>query len=276
MTVYDSTLFPDSGKTYVHFLLRFFQDFYYEMLRQKERVLSGRGRLALPNHAPTGTEVAPQTTTAIDEEAESILKILENILEEQSIEASEEGGTFGVACYKEAQYIMAALADEVFLSLSWEGRKYWEANLLEERLFKTHVAGERFFKNLENFLQERDSLKRELGILYLTALGLGFRGQYRGFNDQGSIEKYREQLFVLVYHHKPSLFDGNELLCPSATRNTLSGSVPQNNKDVRRWTLAFLGCLSGYLLISYGIWYGATHSLSKATNSILEDARTLT
>lgn len=262
--------------THAHFLIRFFQDFYYEMLRQKEHVMSRRGRLSAAQPSLVSSEEKEKAlgSSPLDEEAEKILKTLQNILEAQALAANYEGGAFGAACYKEAQYIMAVLADEIFLSLSWEGLRYWETSLLEERIFGTHIAGERFFQNLDHFLKERDPLKREIGILYLIALGLGFRGKYRGFDDQGALEYYREQLFVFIYHQKASLFEGHFLLFPHTTCATLEGLAEQEVQDIRTWSLVFLGVFASYLVLSLGVWYGVTHTLSRATNAILEDART--
>ena len=260
---------------HLRLILHFFQDLYCEVLRQKEKILS-KAPVGDEGFSVFGTQhdLASETRVIpfVDQEAEEIIRVFQNLLEEQAIEVNYEGGSFAAACYKEAQYIMAALVDEIFLGLPWAGRRYWETHLLEERIFGTHVAGENFFNNLEHFLKERDPLKRELGLLYLTALGLGFRGKYRGFDDQGAISYYREQVFMFVYHKRPTLFDEQQLLFPACTLSTLEGGMEQETTDLRTWSLVFLGVLGTYLLLSFGIWYGATMPLQRAVNAILEDA----
>ena len=93
---------------------------------------------------------------------------------------ARDAGTYGSEFYREAQYVMAALADEVFLQLDWEGRNYWLSNLIESQIFQTHISGELFFQRLDRILQERDPALRELAAVYFMALSMGFRGRYRG------------------------------------------------------------------------------------------------
>lgn len=248
------------------FISDFFENFYYEILRQKERILSGKWR------DPFDGEAAPETQ---QEEVKKILNVFNYLLEEQSLKANYEGGAFGVACYREAQYIMVVLADEIFLNIPWEGRAYWEAHLLEERIFSSHVAGDHFFEILDKFLKERNPLKREIGILYLTCLGLGFRGKYRGFDDGGLIARYREQLFTFIYHQSPKLFQNKPALFPQTSQYTLEGSPQKDITDFRIWVTIFLSVLVCYLILSYGIWYATTNNLSHITTAILEDLKKL-
>jgi len=273
--LYGSLEIPQTDAQHTRFLLQFFQDFYYLLLRHKERILSGSLRPTLTEQEAEENE-GSDVLSPWDEKADQILNSLQNLLTSQALEANAEGGAFGAACYREAQYIMAALADEIFLGMKWEGRRYWEKSLLEQRLFGTHIAGSQFFKNLESFLKERDPLKQEVGILYLTTLGLGFRGQYRSFDEGETLKHYREQIFTFVYHRRPALFDYNGLIFPNAMRSTLEGGVEQDNQDARKWTLVFLCAFLGYLILSSGIWYGTTYTLSRTTDAILEDAATLT
>jgi type VI secretion system protein ImpK len=268
-------------RTNLSFISLFFEDFYYEILRQKERVLSNRWRqtlrpmLALA--APASSELSSiQGVEGVmpegyqDPDVERILSSFQHVLETQSLKANQEGGAFGVACYREAQYIMVALADEIFLNLPWEGRRYWESHLLEERAFSSHVAGERLFIFLDAFLKERNPLKQEIALLYLSALGLGFRGKYRGFEDGGALNLYREQLFSFTYRKSPSLFRTSQTLFPQATQHTREGAPEQQNEDIRKWGLILLGSILGYFFFSYTVWYGATHPLDTVTNSILD------
>jgi len=72
--------------------------------------------------------------------------------------------------YFEAQYVMAAFADEIFIHLDWEGKRAWTSNLLETALFQTHVAGEAFFDKLDQLLRERDPAQKSLAGVYFAAL----------------------------------------------------------------------------------------------------------
>ncbi|MGL4372085.1 MAG: DotU family type IV/VI secretion system protein [Alphaproteobacteria bacterium] len=270
-------------QTNLSFIFLFFEDFYYEILRQKERVLSNRWRQTLPSvlalEAPLSHEASSIKAMVgdgyQDPDVERILSSFQHILETQSLKANQEGGAFGVACYREAQYIMVALADEIFLGLPWEGRRYWESHLLEERTFSSHIAGERFFTFLDAFLKERNPLKQEIALLYLSALGLGFRGKYKGFDDGGALSLYREQLFTFIYRQSPSLFQTSQHLFPQATQHKLEGAPEQWNEDLRKWGLILLGVILGYFFLSYTVWYGTTYHLDMLTDSILEGLQQL-
>lgn len=255
-----------SGLNNLSFITEFFEDFYYETLRQKERILSGRWRDLAEVEA---------SGESLQESTENILNIFHRLLEEQSLKANREGGAFGVACYREAQYIMVVLADEVFLNIPWEGRTYWESHLLEERVFSSHVAGDHFFHVLDDFLKERNPTKREIGFLYLTCLGLGFKGKYRGFDDQGRIARYREQLFTFIYHQSPTLFQHKPALFPQASQYTLEGTPQKDITDFRIWKTIFISVFVCYLVLSYGIWYATTNNLSQLTSAVLEDLKKL-
>lgn len=167
-------------------------------------------------------------------------------LERQARRAQTEGAEF----YHEAQYIMAALADEVFIQLDWEGKQAWMSSLLESRLFHSHAAGQLFFKRLDHLLQERDPALRDLAAVYLMALSLGFRGKYRGCDDQGQLARYRQQLFLFIFQRAP---DPDQLgpLLPDAYFSTLQGKRKRKLPYVRIWLL-LLG-------LAVAVWLGAAH-----------------
>jgi type VI secretion system protein ImpK len=138
-------------------------------------------------------------------------------LERQAMEAGQ-GGAFAYEVYREAQYVMAALADEVFLYLEWEGKSTWP--LLESRLFQSHIAGEEIFNRLDRLLQRRDPFYLDLAAVYFMALSLGFQGKYRGREDHDRME-YRRQLFHMIYRRDPKLFTATGPLFPQTYQHTL-------------------------------------------------------
>lgn len=259
-------------QTKIPFLLKFFQDFYKDLLNLKASVLLKSTRTV---KKVVNKRSESLLKTAEHKDAADVLDTLAYKLEEQALDAKRFGGVLGESIYKEAQYIMAALADEIFLGLSmWDGRHYWEMNLLEQRLFGTHVAGEKFFKNLDSFLTLNEPLRKDLGFLYLTALGLGFRGQFRGENDKGKLADYKEKLFFYLYQEKPTLGkDPEALLFPETVRATITQPLLSTHlREAKRWLLVFLGILGTYFILAYGVWYGVTHTLKRSTDMILEDA----
>ena len=184
------------------FIVECFEEFYREVLKYKHLVLT-----------KPWDKIGGEAESSPNATAEYILSKLQTFLEEQSVKAAYGGSSFTENYYVEAQFIMVALADEVFLSLEWPGKPYWEANLLEQRLYDTHSAGQVFFERLDTLLQHQDPVRTDLAILYLNALGLGFRGKYRHFDDAGALKSYQDRLFTFINRREPYLFQ--QKICPS-------------------------------------------------------------
>lgn len=240
------------------FIVESFEEFYYEVLKHKEYVLSN------PWKKNTGdSESSPNAT------AEFILSKLQAYLEEQSMKAGYGGDSFAQNFYQEAQFIMVALADEVFLNLNWPGKAYWESNILEQRFYGTHSAGQTFFDKLDLLIANRDPVKVELAVIFLNALGLGFQGKYRHIKDGQILENYRKALFTFINRRAPYLFDKKIHLFPDTYSHTLEGREPKELPNLRNWYFIFLGIGLTYLLASYIIWYSATSDIMDAANRII-------
>lgn len=248
----------NKAKERTTFIVECFEEFYREILRHKQFVLSSPWKKAKGD-----SESTPNST------AEFILSKLQGFLEEQSLTAGYGGDSFSKNYYAEAQFIMVALADEVFLNLDWPGKPYWEANILEQRLYGTHSAGQVFFEKLDSLLLNKDPVKVELAILFLNALGLGFRGKYRHFDNEDLLRNYRKRLFTFVNRRDPYLYDKKMHLFPDAYAHTLEGRVAKELPNLRNWYLIFLGIGLTYLLASYIIWYSASDEIMKAVNRII-------
>src|SRR3954470_14092501 len=218
------------------YLLTRFREFYYEMARlQRLVVLSRSGPFAPPENvemaeafavpalmmsAVAGGSSASVPTTAAPSAtpASAVWQQLLTLLERQAFEAGQTGGAFAFEIYREAQYVMAALADEVFLKLNWEGKASWP--LLESRLFQTHYAGEAVFQRIERLLQRRDPFYVDLAAVYFVALSLGFKGKYRDDDSHGRLPLYRSQLFAMIYHRNPQLYTSAAPLLPQTLQHT--------------------------------------------------------
>jgi type VI secretion system protein ImpK len=172
--------------------------------------------------------------------------------------------------YFEAQYIMAAFADEVFIHLNWEGKQAWTSNLLESALFQSHVAGEVFFEKLEQLLCERDPADKSLAAVYLTALSLGFRGKYHDVNDHGRLSHYRRELFAFAFSQPSDLADESKVAFPDAYVHGLRKEAKRKLTNPRLW-VAVLGIVFlSYLLISHGVWLSLTSRLERTNSQIVE------
>ena len=101
---------------------------------------------------------------------------LRGFLKRQSMQLGRWAGEEGNVQLDGAQYVMASLADEVFVNLEWEGHEVWAHDLLETHMFSSHVAGERLFERAEALLRGGRNSDRELALIYLWAICLGFQG----------------------------------------------------------------------------------------------------
>ncbi len=107
---------------------------------------------------------------------------------------------------REVVYIMVSLADEIFLNTSWDGKKYWEDNMLEKYFFGTQVAGEKVFGNIDKLIEKNDAESLLIAEIYMKSLSLGFRGKYRDDAEQDkSINAYRKELFNFVEKYDKSI-----------------------------------------------------------------------
>jgi len=172
--------------------------------------------------------------------------------------------------YFEAQYVMAAFADDIFIHLDWEGKRAWTSNLIETTLFQSHVAGELVFDKLDRVLRDRDPADRSLAAIYLSALSLGFRGKYHGLNDHGKLRRYRHELFTFVFRQPADLTSDAKLAFPDSYTANLRQEKRKKLTNPRVW-LAVLGFVVViYLTASHGLWMSLTSRLERVNNQIVE------
>ena len=171
--------------------------------------------------------------------------------------------------FHEIQYVMAAMADEVFLSIEWIGKEYWSTHLLEERHFGTHDAGTRFFDNLDGLLQHRDATRADVLAVYLLAVSLGFKGKHRSVASAPQIAHYRNQAYVTLFQRSPALPESTPLF-PQAYAHTLDGQTPSWLPQLRPWLLSLVGVAALYILVAHLIWDRRSTSVSNRLEEILQ------
>ena len=172
--------------------------------------------------------------------------------------------------YFEAQYVMAAFADDIFIHLEWEGRRAWTSNLLESALFQSHVAGESFFDKVDHLLRERDPATKSLAAVYFAALSLGFRGKYHGLNDHGKLRRYRQELFSFVFRQPPDLINESKVAFPDSYVENLKKEKRKKLTNPRVWLLVFGLMLVSYVAASHGVWLSLTSRLESVNKRIVE------
>lgn len=244
-----------------------FFSFYTQIVREKERAIAG----ILPQEIKSNQEGEDETVTLV----RFISQQLSSILEEQALTAIHEGGPFFTAYYEQAQYIMAALADEIFLNLDWKGENIWDQYLIETNLFGTQIAGTKIFEDLDAFLSKRDPLCIDIGAIYYFALALGFQGKYRGINDHGALQNYKNKLFLFIMRRPPELYQGKLFLFPEVYTSIQDSSLAQKLPNPRLWFSLYAGLIISMGIVGSFVWYYATANVSHIIHNILSTAQNI-
>lgn len=245
------------------FLAHQFRELYSEVLHLKFQL--GQGDWLFINEKRddgNGGEVPPN----------AIWQQLLTLLERQALEAQRAGGHLAVDIYSQAQYVMAALADEIFLNLQWPGQETWRSNLLESKLFQSHSAGETFFERLDVLLADKDPIFIDLARIYLNALALGFQGKFRDdINGTVELANYRRRLLRFIHQREPVLLEGKERLAPQAYTSILDQGRNQQLPYLKRWILAFSLLLVLWVVGSYPLWHELTADMRSEIEEILRE-----
>jgi type VI secretion system protein ImpK len=242
-------------------LLDQFRTFHAELTGVRE-ALALSGRMAGEGQArPEPADLAMR-----------INRRLHRVLEGQASSAQRGGNGHAALQYREAQYLMAALADETLLQGdAWLGREYWMDNLLELSLFGTRVAGERVFQNLDRLLADTMA-DPDMLALYLAVLSLGFRGRYWRPQDNPHLRQYREALAERLNDVRA---EGRRQevspvphLCPAAYTATVSREKAVKLPHLRPYVIGFAVLLALYTLVAHGVWLDRTARIDALTTPI--------
>lgn len=249
------------------FLLGLFEAFQRELVRQRRSVEYG---------SHFAGEALLQHSAAAREKTEQVWQELLSLLERQALQAGQAGGAFGYEIYREAQYVMAALADEVFLHINWAGKESWV--LLESRLFQTHVAGEVIFQRIDRILKQRDPFYIDVAAVYFMAIALGFQGKYRDSANKAELNQYQQQLFRFLYRRQPQLTGSTTPIFPDAIQNVLDSGPGKRLPDQRIWLLLVVLVLVLWAGLSHLAWKSVSDDVSalitQALNQTTSSSRT--
>jgi type VI secretion system protein ImpK len=206
--------------------------------------------------------------------AAAILGQLEDFLRRRSELARRRLTDLELLVYREAQYVMAALADDLFLhEIQWPGRDAWRQDVLEFRLFGTRVAGERFFENIKTIVQGRGRREMELAPVYLLAIGLGFRGQHRASEDAAILDNHAAELFHAIRGRRPDIAESGHVLVKEGYANVVAGLGQRRRWPALSWPLVTAVAVAGFLVLSTLLWLGMTGGLAAAADAAIQAAR---
>lgn len=203
----------------------------------------------------------PEDPVAAEQAAQQVARQLQNVIELQEMESRRQTGRAAALLAEPVRYLKAALADEVLLHRGWVGRSAWNRHLLEAGMFRSGVAGDKIFAEIERVLSEREPAQRPLARLYLFALALGFQGRLRGQPDQTALQSLRIELFQFVYQRQPTPGEQQRQLAAQAYAFTLSHLAPKRQRPLSRGVLIWCLVMAALLLVSELLWLQPTWSL---------------
>ncbi|MBX9836741.1 MAG: DotU family type IV/VI secretion system protein [Silvanigrellaceae bacterium] len=161
----------------------------------------------------------------------------------------------------ECQYLMVSIADEIFLRKSNIISDYWKDILLEYHFYGTRSSGTIIFEKIKKLISDADRNKTDIAYIYLSMLGLGFKGKYALSRSGEKIKLYKKELHSIItkYEEKEEKNDGRLF--------TNQLSIPKNIKekflpDIRRWYFYLFLLFLVYIAISIFIWFFLTTNLS--------------
>ncbi len=231
-----------------------FQAFYYELLRQKEKALS----LYLSNNNKINDDKYDKDIegliVTIQKKLINTIETVNNTLIERSRLSSNN--------IRDVKYIITVLADETFINLNWEGTEIWKLYLLEKNLFKTEIAGDKFFDMADITLNNLNN--EEMAFMYLVALSLGFKGKYRDIeNADEYLNWYKSKLYAIIHFNKEKLFyPGRQHLINSCYDYTCAEGNNKLLPDTNYCIIIIIVIFILYLVISYFIWFNITGDIN--------------
>ena len=125
------------------------------------------------------------------------------------------------------KYALAAFFDEIVLSSNWPYRSLWMMQPLQMEFFDEHLAGEGFFKRL-NQLRQDPFANIELLEVFYVCLQLGFEGMYR---MQGLEKLAALQVDLCAQIETIRGFSNHRLSTVSSVPNSTSKNI--------KWRLSF-------------------------------------
>jgi type VI secretion system protein ImpK len=238
---------PDSTPAAPVLLLGLFAAFYEEVARIKQHAVAGTlaDGLADGNYKPATAQ----------EQARAASARLAALLLEQNRRLRQHGTEAQLRMHGLACYVMAALADEVFIfELAWQGRQEWLAVLLEHRLFGSRLAGRRLFEKADEIIGSptRDPLERDMAACVMLALQLGFKGMYRGAQGAANLDALRGRLWRFVNGNAPPEYV--PMLFPQAYEHTVISPRDERIAPIGPWLRAARWWAAGYFLVSSLLW----------------------
>lgn len=109
-------------------------------------------------------------------------------------EAIAAQGPFNFDEYDQARFAICAWIDEAILNSTWNQKKLWAKNQLQQLHYETSNAGEEFFDRLDVIGLHQKGVRE----VYYLCLALGFAGRYYRKHDHYQLEQIRASNLKLL------------------------------------------------------------------------------
>lgn len=159
-------------------------------------------------------------------------------------------------------FALAAIADEWLLNrAAWPGQAQWTSLLLEQALFGTRVAGERFFELADDVAAAPTGRDRTLAAVLLSGLLIGFEGRYRGGPTGAPLGSYRDTLYRTVFG-RPVDGRGDPLDLLATPRAAVAPEAPLRTlPSLKPYVAALIILVLGYVVGAHLIWSAGVRPL---------------
>jgi type VI secretion system protein ImpK len=244
---------------------------------------SGEAKEALPAFLaeeqlpalPSPAAATPPPALSLEPDAEILLRRLQEFLEAQTAQVGRVATDLMINQYREAQYAMVALADDLFIhEVEWNGREVWHSGPLEQALYRTRLAGERVFDRMEALLASNDRRLVQLAAVYLCVLGMGFKGRYRVPGGDGALRSFSSRLYEFIAGRESELGEGmlpvGRTLMPATYAHTLAEGKARSLARGPRWWVVLAAVIAVWLVAGQALWWVSTASLADAADQALQ------
>ncbi len=195
---------------------------------------------------------------------------LRSFMDDQLRSLGDSPDEVGYGLYDAMRYVMVALADDAFLHVrsDWPGRAAWLNNLLEKQIFGTQRAGVAFFDEIDALLATRDKSKEEVAMAYFIALLLGFKGRFRG-HEEDQLVSYRERLAYFVGLGQAGSLDPSKPVFPDSYAHTITNESKEKMPTATMWKVLFVILVIAYFGLGHLIWATQTNDVRATAENIV-------
>ncbi|MBX2807775.1 MAG: DotU family type IV/VI secretion system protein [Cellvibrionaceae bacterium] len=230
--------------------LQLLNAFYREIVAIKKKFATKKSKQQFNNDIAAQLKI--DTNPSGEQIAEVVSTQLQYWIEKSRAQAHKITTEKEYLRINETLYVAAALADELFIfAIDWPGKKFWQNVLLEERIFKSCYAGEKFYQGINRLTNKQilDSQEKSLVVVYFLAICLGFYGRHRG--SEKNISHYRNKLYKTI---NAGSDDGESIICLQAYQHVFSSMQDKRLAPLSRWYQTMCILFIAYLFFSLILW----------------------